>query len=545
MPSILIAGDDRERIITYAPGQSLRDLLDEANIRVRSGCRGSGACGLCRVQIIDGAHRPMNPPTGNEIASLTAGELQAGIRMACQVTPTGDISVRVVNLAPKSNWRRLIAHETPWEIHPSPPAQGTPDSDGAAYGVAVDLGTTNISVSLWDLRQRRRVSGRIGPNEQFRYGSDVVTRLVCASECGRNADELSRTAKASICEALLDICAREGYDLHMIGHIVIVGNTAMLSLLTGKGFHLLLQPAYWTRQIDCRPEGTHDWFETLGMDPGARVEVVEPLQGFVGSDLMAAVLATGLADGPEAGLLIDFGTNSEIALWDGNNLWVTSAAGGPAFEGSGIRCGMAAEEGAIYKVDRRNGPSGLSVSVIGGGIARGVCGSGLVDLIAHLVSTGRINVKGRPVRDMEDWMEKGMMVAEDVPGILLSAGDIDVFQRAKAAIGAGVMALTKAAGMAPDGLGRIFICGAFGQYLNVDSAMQIGLIPAIPPERVELCGNAALTGCELLLVSPGARERLRSLREESRPINLSGVPEFEDFFLENLFLRPAGEAFCR
>ena len=187
MPIILVVSEDHERLIPYTPGPSLRDLLDAGDERVRSGCRGSGACGLCRVQILDGGaggeaghphadatRVPVNPPTRNELASLTTEELQGGIRMACQVVPAGDIRVRVVNRAPKSIWRRLISHETPREISAARPVQGTPHSEGDAYGVAVDLGTTNISLSLWDLKEGRRVSGRFGPNGQSRYGTDVV-----------------------------------------------------------------------------------------------------------------------------------------------------------------------------------------------------------------------------------------------------------------------------------------------------------------------------------------------------------------------------------
>jgi uncharacterized 2Fe-2S/4Fe-4S cluster protein (DUF4445 family) len=266
------------------------------------------------------------------------------------------------------------------------------------------------------------------------------------------------------------------------------------------------------------------------------LEIVQPLGGFVGSDLLAAIVATGLTESDGAGLLIDFGTNSEIALWDGRRLWVTSAAGGPAFEGWGIKYGMTADAGAVYRVDGLNGDSLPSIHVMGGGEARGICGSGMVDLIAHLVREGKLSTKGKLTEGLKG---SGLVIARGSPDIVLDNRDVDAFQRAKAAIGAGVRVLLKLAGMDGDGLRRICVCGSFGRFLDIGNAQALGLLPIAPPVGVELWGSAALMGCESLLLSTDGRAYLESLkRDKTTLVNLSQVPEFEEYFLESLYLQP-------
>jgi uncharacterized 2Fe-2S/4Fe-4S cluster protein (DUF4445 family) len=272
----------------------------------------------------------------------------------------------------------------------------------------------------------------------------------------------------------------------------------------------------------------------LGIDPQATVEVIPPCAGFVGSDLLAGVLATGLTDRP-GGLLIDFGTNSEVALWDGCTLWITSAAGGPAFEGSQVQCGMPAEPGAIYRVDRQPDSAELHFQVIGDGQAEGLCGSGLIDLIACLRASGDLTRTGRFATPS---LTEGFVIRRRNPTLRLSHVDVDMFQRAKAAIGVGIKTLLAGAGMAAAELSRICVCGVFGQHLNCPHAQAIGLLPSVPPSQIELCGNTALAGCEWLLLSPASAADLAWLRERMTVINLSQAPEFERLFLESLYLEP-------
>lgn len=412
------------------------------------------------------------------------------------------------------------------------------------YGAAVDIGTTHIRVSLLDMERGLRLARRSGLNSQSIFGPDVLTRLKAASESIEHAAELSRMARNAVGEALSDISLRDGIDLLKIGQVIVVGNTAMLSLLTGNNYGLLLQPDYWRRRIDCRIKDTKPWCVSWGLDAAASVEVVQPIAGFVGSDLLAGILATRLTEGQPGSLLIDFGTNSEIALWDGRKLWVTSAAGGPAFEGSGISCGMPAEPGAIFRTEYIKSSGSYLFEVIGGGEPRGICGSGMVDAIACMVRAGILKSNGNFTGNMgtttmfsqgDALRNRNNMVV--VP-MFIKKQDIDVFQRAKAAIGAGIKCLLKRAGMSVNSLNRICVCGAFGRYLNMPNAQDIGLLPSISPKAIELCGDTALAGCELLLLDRDRTNTLEALRKKASIINLAQGPAFENCFIENLYLRP-------
>jgi uncharacterized 2Fe-2S/4Fe-4S cluster protein (DUF4445 family) len=401
------------------------------------------------------------------------------------------------------------------------------------YGLAIDVGTTHISLSLWDLKLGRRLSARMGVNPQECYGMDVVTRLIAAGQSRENAKRLRQMVLDSVHDALLDMCSRNGIYPEDIVRGVFVGNTPMLTLLTESDPKLLLQPANWAQPIHCCLDDHRSWAYTMGIDPDATIDVAPPLAGFVGSDLLVGVVATRLMDCP-GGLLIDFGTNSEMALWDGETLWVTSAAGGPAFEGNQTQCGMPAETGAICCVDNEQNPKEFRYRVIGGGDAKGICGSGLIDLIAILRSRGDLTATGRfVVPDSENGF-----VVQNNPHIRLTKRDVDMFQRAKAAIGVGVTTLLVKARMSVGDLGRICVCGAFGQNLNVRNAQSVGLLPEIPLDLVELCGNTALAGCERLLVSRSESENLKSICERATVINLAQSSDFDSLFLESLYLQP-------
>lgn len=525
---LLLDIDGETHRIGFDSGPSVRDLLDTTEFRVRSGCRGLGACGLCRVRISAGE---VGEPTLNEYLHLSPELLEQGVRLACQVRPQHDLRVAILNPAPPSNWRSTPdaalhnARAQPEEGRWLPPGVRHP------CGVAVDLGTTNLCLSLYDLAQGRWLADRTGRNPQARFGADVVTRLMAAAESAATAQEISGLAVMAIGEGLLDIATREGFDLHRVVYLTVVGNTAMLALLSGRNAGLLLQPAYWTRPLDCLPADTSAWRRGWGLNPAASIEVIAPLAGFVGSDLLAGLVATRLTAGKAPALFIDFGTNSEIALWNGERLWVTSSAGGPAFESSGISCGAPAESGAVFRVTVDENGS-LVCRIIGDDRAKGLCGSGLVDLIARLVAMGRLTPAGKFTDGNRFTFRAG-----DTE-LSLTHADVDMLQRAKAAVGAGIRALCDSAGVGLGQLRRVCVGGAFGRYLDAASAQAIGLLPPLAGEVVELAGNTALAGCCDVMLSSLAAQRLEQLRAGAHLINLASYPGFDDAFLENLYLQP-------
>ena len=527
MPVLTVKLKKGQRHINFVPGRPLRVILDETDLRVRAGCSGVGNCGLCRVKI---ENAEFYEPTPGEYLLLSKKQLVEGVRLACQIIPKNNLKIKILNAAPKAEWRSLPFRQV--KSCSARPLKGLSYDIEHYYAIAVDLGTTHISLSLWDLDKGKIVTGRYGLNPQISYGLDVITRLITAAKSPEHAKKLSRQSIEAIGQALLDISIREGIDLQQIVRVVLVGNTPMLALLSGKNYQLLLDPAYWMDYVDCLPQNSGDCVKKWRIHPRAVIETISPLAGFIGSDLLSGILSTRFIEERCSGLFIDFGTNSEIALWDGKILRVTSAAGGPAFEGCNISCGMPAEPGAIYRIIIKRGV--LDFDTIAGEEPLGICGSGLIDLIANLVKSGDLSNKGIFTAGVH---KEGFVVSGCKSRIMLTKGDVDLFQRAKAAIGAGISVLLNKAGMEYKDLERIYIAGAFGRFLHVANAQMIGLLPDIPFDRIELCGNAALMGCEDLLLSPTAGERLKKIRKLSEITNLSQSLDFNELFFKHLFLQ--------
>lgn len=564
MPALILKTSSGDRHIEFSPGQSLREALDTTSYRVRSGCRGTGACGLCRILV---QADEVDEPTLAERLYLSPDQIAKGVRLACQIRAKRNVEVTILNPAPLSAWKTTTAtyrYCTHSGKFPACPPSGLPKDVKRPYGVAVDLGTTHVAISFYDLSTGEWFTGRYGLNPQAAYGTDVMTRLTAACESRTLARSMRMQAIDAIGCAIKDVATREGLGTEQVVKVVLGGNTAMLALLSGRSYHLLLQPAHWMRYIDCLPDNTADFSLSWGIHSEASIEILPPLAGFVGSDLLAGVIATKLVETGPGSLLIDFGTNSEIALWDGKTLWVTSAAGGPAFEGCGISCGMPAEAGAIYQVRASNSPEcesagacdsadtraslsagsvseahkimglDLDFSTIEGEAPMGLCGSGIVDLVACLVRSGALTSTGRFAPGIP---RSGFVVFDGERRLVLTKKDVDVFQRAKGAIGAAIRALLSPARMSCRDLQHIYVGGAFGHFLNKANAASIGLLPDLSDESIQLCGNTALAGCECLMMSPDSVESLKRIKARAKIINLSQSVDFADFFLEGLYLR--------
>jgi uncharacterized 2Fe-2S/4Fe-4S cluster protein (DUF4445 family) len=514
--------DEAVRHLSFEPGPSLRDILDRSSARVRSACAGIGACGLCRVRIDAG---DAGAPTAAERLHLGEEAVAGGVRLACQLAPAGDLDVTVLEPARPSPWRTPPRFSYRAAYSPSPRRA----ADGAALGVAVDVGTTHVSVAICDVAAGRLLAVRAGPNPQAAMGADVVARLDAAARSERMAERLRRAVIEAVGAALLDLARAEGLALPAVGRVRVVGNSAMLTLLCGRAPAPVLEPARWLAPVPCPLDDAAELAEAWNLDPSVELELVQPVGGFVGSDVVAGVVHCRLMDGPAPALLVDFGTNSELALWDGERLWMTAAAGGPAFEAIGIGCGLAAEPGAVHRMWRA-ADGGFGAEVLEAGPPRGICGSGLVDLLALLRAAGEVDERGRP-------RVAPLTVAVAGSEFTVSKADVDVLQRAKAAVGAGVELLCRRAGIALDGLAAVHVAGSFGEHLDVENAARIGLLPPVP-DRTRLAGNTALQGALDLLLADEAEAALARARRHAVLVNLSMEDEFEDLFLEHLHVRP-------
>jgi uncharacterized 2Fe-2S/4Fe-4S cluster protein (DUF4445 family) len=527
-PTLTVRAEGSTIRLEAAEGRSVRELLDTTELRVRAACGGTGACGACSVRLLSGE---TNGLTVAEYMKLTPEDRASGIRLACQLRLKGDAEILVEDPAPQSAWKSIPPEDL------APGGRGLPDLKEHIYGVAADLGTSHIRVSLWDRRNGRRIAARVGPNPQGNSGADILNRLSVARNNPERARELGKLARTAIIQAVRDMLTRDVGEvkpmLAAIGRLMVVGNTAMLALLTGRGYAELLDPDSWQRPVDYQPLNPAAWQAEWFM-PNVEAVLPPPVAGFIGSDLTAGLLATGLTDGPPGSLLLDVGTNVEIALWDGRVLYVTSVPGGPAFEGAGISRGMSAEPGAIFRVRCRQ-DGGFECEVIGGGEPKGFCGSGLVDAIAALVLAGRLKPSGRFAVPPG---AGGFQLLAGTPRTAITSSDAGAFQEAKAATAAGIAVLLHRAGMAWPGLRRLCVCGAFGSTLDAAHAQLLGLLPPIAPGRVELHGNAALAGCERALLSADGEALFSKAAANRIAINMPLTAEFCDLYMENLRLRP-------
>jgi uncharacterized 2Fe-2S/4Fe-4S cluster protein (DUF4445 family) len=512
-------------------GQSVRDLLDTTELRVRAACGGTGMCGACGIQLLNGAS---NPLTLAEYQKLTADERARGMRLACQLRPLGDMEILLEDPAPPSCWKSL----PPEDLSPSPGS--LPALVEHIYGVAVDLGTTHIRLALWDRKRGKRIATRHGPNPQGGFGADVLNRLSAAQASPAHAAELAKLARTAIIQAVRDILKRDVGEvtpmLAEIGTVIIVGNTAMLALLTGHGSDDLLAPDFWQLPVDYRLHDAPAWQAQWFM-PHARIVLPGAVAGFVGSDLLADLLATRLTTGPAGSLLLDVGTNTEIALWDGQTLHITSVPGGPAFEAVGIRFGMAAEPGAICRVKTRSTAHGQAFicETIGATEPRGFCGSGLADAVAVLLAVGTLKPSGRFAVSPG---AEGFRLDPANPRTAITGSDVDAFQRAKAATAAAIAALLKSAAMNWSDLQRLCVCGAFGRTLDIEHAQAVGLLPPIDPARIELAADATLAGCERALLTQEGETLFEEMGAKVHAINLSLLVEYEESYINHLRLEP-------
>ncbi|WKY47906.1 ASKHA domain-containing protein [Eubacteriaceae bacterium ES3] len=513
--------EDETYKIKFRTGQTIRQIIDATRFRIYTGCRGNGACGQCQVRILNGE---VNAPTISETTGLLKQQLNSGIRLACQAIPLGDVVIECTHRICETEIRYIAeadySKETVEILNSFNWAGQEPVSK---YGLAVDLGTSNIRVSLWDLGKRKRITGRIGSNKQGEFGSDILRRIRAACEDEKNVQVMSRLVREFLGEVIEDIEKKEFINKKEIGKVTVVGNTAMLTLLTGQNYQLMLNPENWEKEIACEFVDQALWSAELGIANEAEIEVIQPLYGFVGSDLLASVLMAQMVTDDRISLLVDFGTNSEIALWDKKCLWVTSASGGPAFEGYGIRFGMPASPGAVCQVDSLDQQEAFQV--VDGRTAVGLCGSAVVDMIALGLEAGVVSEKGK--LNVSD----GRLSMTD--DIFLDERDIDVFQRAKSAVGSGISCLLDQAHVKE--IERLIIAGSFGRYLNEEHARAVGLIPGA--KKVEIYGNAALQGCELMLLSPQLKDFVNKIRNGIKIINLSNYSEFDEVFINNLFLK--------
>jgi uncharacterized 2Fe-2S/4Fe-4S cluster protein (DUF4445 family) len=451
--------------------------------------------------------------------------------------PAVDITTQVLEQFPavwneKKRQLRLAIHKTGRVAGILSPGQGI-------YGLALDIGTTKLAAYLVDLESGQIIARQGASNPQIAYGEDVISRIAYANQGTTETHRLQKALVEAINAMLAEICRVNKVESHQIVDAVAVGNTAMHHLFTGLPTRQLGEAPY----LPAQREALDLPAVTLGLSlsPGALVHLPPVIAGFVGSDHVAADLACGLIDAGENTLLIDIGTNTEITLRTPSGLSCCSCASGPAFEGAHIHAGMRAAPGAIERIFYDQG--GWRFQTIDGKAPVGLCGSGILDAVAEMHRAGIIDERGTlrktatgVERLAQGWAFRLTDAAPDsrLEGIHVTRRDVNEIQLAKAAIRAGIEVLLKESDLRADQVTRIIVAGAFGTYLHLSSALEIGMFPDIPEDRFSQVGNAAGAGARMMLVSDQHRREAIALQSRIRYIELTTFSEFQEIYLAAL-----------
>ena len=598
------------RDVRVPPGVSVFDAASWNGIAIDSTCGGHGTCKKCKVQVLDGGAVPVHRL---DVRSFTPGQLADGWRLACLAQATTDLRVEVPPLTtrPKAATlgvgrqvilrpavqKRYVELEEPTLADQRTDLQRlydaiddlelTPDlyalrrlptvlrqadfkvtavivdealidvepgdTTDRRFAIAFDLGTTTVVATLLDTSTGTPAAVASMLNKQQPFGGDVITRISATMMDPEALPRLRLLAQETLAELTRDVLAEAEVEPREVYEVAVAGNATMTALVLG---------------IDPEPLGVAPFVMSadvlppvlateLGLDlhPQARGVVLPALGAYVGGDIVAGMLATGMDRDKRTRLFIDVGTNCEIVLSDGDTIVSTAAPAGPAFEGGAIRCGMRAADGAVEVIRLDPGvDGGVSLGVIGDVEPQGICGSGLVDAVSELVRAGLLDSTGRFVTD-ERAAEIAPHVADRLTAIgkervfvlhrpepdsppehtvYLSQRDVRELQFAKGAIATGWTLLLEQLGLVEGDVQQVLLAGSFGSYLSPAAAVRIGLVPKIPVLRIVSAGNVAGEGAKMSLLSLRERAGALALLKEVEYVELSDRPDFNDKFVDLL-----------
>jgi len=591
------------KTVAVEQGTTITKAAASAEIIIDSPCGGEGRCGKCKVIV---SAQSIQPPSEAEEKFLSDEELKEGYRLACQTPITCDMTVTVpedsrvaesqilsagkgqdVELHPNiskiymklteqtldnqiadlTNLKSALGVELPeitadlsvlrklpeviresdfkvtavldgnrlMEIEPG-------DTTGKKYGLAIDIGTTTVVCTVVDLNKGSDMAVASALNTQAVHGADVISRINYSVENENGLSEMSDRVIQVINQITEYACTEAGVNPDNVYEVTIVGNTTMTHLFLGiPAGNLALLP-----YVAAVSDPTEATASQLGLkaNPRANVYVLPNIAGFVGADTVGVILASALDKSDSIKLAIDIGTNGEVALGSRDRLLTCSCAAGPAFEGAMITHGMRAAPGAIERVRLEDSPI---CSVIRGGKAIGICGSGLIDAVAEMLRVGIIDFTGRMMsadevdlptglkeclKENDEYKRYFVLRKSNEREVVITQKDIRQVQLAKGAIQAGVRILMNTLGIELDDISEVLMAGAFGNYIRGENAIRLGLIPDFPLEKVNFIGNAAAVGAKMALMSREARENARKISENTEYVELAMDANFQNEFME-------------
>lgn len=569
-------------------GSTVMEAAVEAGIELEGPCGGKGTCGKCRVKLLGGdreetvlaCRTPVSRDLVVEIpqlevslqrkSELTQSELDFQLNPGMQKvflkleqpsledqSPDATRLGRALGLErlnmPMDVLRNLhlSLREENFEVTATV-ANGqilkveAGNTSGRLYGLAVDIGTTTVVASLVNLLTGETLATASATNAQNIFGADVIARIEHVMNDTRGLEHLNKRVVGVINRLLAKLAQAAEVSPEEIMQIAVVGNTTMSHLFLG------LDPTYLASSpfIPITAHLVRVEAQDLGLKifAHAPVYMLPNIAGYVGADTVGVILSTGVHKQEGIRLAVDIGTNGEIVLAASGKLWTCSTAAGPAFEGAQIQFGMRAATGAIEKVKI---DQDVHLSIIGKAPAKGICGSGLMDLVSELVKAGIVDESGRMLNrehaehlpetlrsrlDRNDAYGTHFVLASE-PGhepVVITQKDVRELQLAKAAVYAGIQILLKEAGLRVDDLDQVLLAGAFGSYIDKESALTLGLLPPVTPDKIVSVGNAAGAGAKFALLSADLRQEAEDLARRVIHVELSTRPDFQEFFMDAL-----------
>ena len=531
---------DRETLASVA-GKSVFDYADALSVRVPTSCGRTGECHECIIEIRRGMDA-LTPLTDAE------GFLRGDYRLACQahiVDAAADVEFAVLRRQP-----RILTQSTRRDVTPDPLTRRIGDGvffgderiddyRGQIYGAAVDVGTTTVALNLLDLETGAILGTASFENPQRFGGSDIMHRI--SYDGGEFAGELRQVMLSALNFEIGDMCRRLGFHRRRIYEVVIVGNATMRDIFFGFD----VQP------IGERPYKSVTELETLAgkrqttalnvkaRDIGLRVFPAANVYGgpligsHVGADVAADLLAIAMDEQDDVALLVDVGTNTEVVVGNRHRLMAASCPAGPAFEGGQVRYGMPGYDGAVESVSLT--ADSVAYKTIGGAPPEGICGSGLVDLLAELRRCGMMNELGAFRNGDSEFR-----FAPDA-GLSLSRADISALAQAKSANYSGQYIALRKYGVTIERISKMYLAGGFANYIDATNAVSIGFVANMPIERIVKVGNASLEGATIMLLSGKLRRRMERMARGVEHIELETTPDFFDIFVEGCMFNPMGE----
>jgi len=518
--------------VEIEPGRTLLEAAREAEIPLPAACGGRGYCGKCRARVVGG---PLSSVTPREKEALTGTLLADGWRLACQCKVTGSVTAETLQVRDSAKGD-LALGEMPGLA--AAEAAGPRLHTGARepLGCAVDLGTTNIAMYLYRMTDGALLGASGAGNPQSSWGADIITRLAFGARSAENGKKLQRVLVKSVNLMTAHGAAALGRSPADIGEMVVVGNSGMHHMFLDLPGAQLIRAPYLPATLDAMTLAARDL--GISMGPGGCVYMPPLVGGFVGSDLLAVALSTGMDRQRGVRLAIDIGTNTEVLLSVDGALHCCSTASGPALEGAALRYGSLAEPGAIERMWIDDPAGGLSFRTVGDRPANGICGSGIIDALGCMRRLGEISrtglmrpgssrVQADPGGDNRFVLARATSLGAD---LTVSQSEIRALQLAKGAIRAGIDTLLAIHGLDAGRIDQVTVAGTFGAHIAIESAMEIGLLPRIPLDRIRQVGNAAGAGAALMLLSREERARAEALCRSITHVELSLQPGFRRRF---------------